>query len=609
METQLILPRRLRLESSTACQLRCPACPTAAGQTARHLGVGYLRLEDFKTIVDDNPWLSDIELSNWGEAFLNSELSAILAYACERDVALHLAGGVNLNDADEATLEAVVTYGLRKLCCSIDGATQETYSTYRVGGNLQQVIENIRTINRFKAHHGSAYPKLRWQFIAFGHNEHEIRRARAMARELDMEFVVKLSWGDLYTPAFSPVRNEKLVCRQTGLGVASRDEFRRRFGTDYVARDCCRDLWLMPQLNYDGRILGCAINHWGDYGNVLTEGLVAGLNSARLSYARDMLMGQAPPRDDIPCSGCKIYARMAETNNWITPDEVDPRYNTGRRFVFLEERLGRERARRVVAFLRQVKRSLKRPRIRRSGKTAGGALTGSTVYPLTIPIPRTDDARWKMHPILSRQTGGLELSVYAAEQLPGHLMHPPHVHQEEELLIVLAGEIEQILPELGHPENREALRVGPGQFTFFPTGFYHTHFTVSEGCSNYLICKWHGRAKPKRHQLLYGRFNALHHDRAEGGRDFSARVLFEGPTAYLRKLQCHVSTLAPGAGYEPHADPYDVLLVVLEGEVQTLGQACVPHHVVFYPAGQAHGIRNTGSRPAEYFVVEFHGAS
>jgi hypothetical protein len=87
---------------------------------------------------------------------------------------------------------------------------------------------------------------------------------------------------------------------------------------------------------------------------------------------------------------------------------------------------------------------------------------------------------------------------------------------------------------------------------------------------------------------------------------FSTRLVFEGPTRYLRKLQCHTTLLGPGAGYEPHSDKHDVCIVVLEEEVETLGQRIAPHGVIFCAAGEPHGMRNPGGATARYIVFEFH---
>lgn len=41
--------------------------------------------------------------------------------------------------------------------------------------------------------------------------------------------------------------------------------------------------------------------------------------------------------------------------------------------------------------------------------------------------------------------------------------------------------------------------------------------------------------------------------------------LFKQATNYLGLLTCHVTVLQPGAGYEPHTDPYDVIILLLAG--------------------------------------------
>jgi hypothetical protein len=68
-----------------------------------------------------------------------------------------------------------------------------------------------------------------------------------------------------------------------------------------------------------------------------------------------------------------------------------------------------------------------------------------------------------------------------------------------------------------------------------------------------------------------------------------------------------VTTLQPGAGYEPHVDAYDVGIVVLDGTIETLGERVEPHGVVYYAGGEPHGMHNPGDVPAVYLVFEFQG--
>jgi Cupin domain len=87
---------------------------------------------------------------------------------------------------------------------------------------------------------------------------------------------------------------------------------------------------------------------------------------------------------------------------------------------------------------------------------------------------------------------------------------------------------------------------------------------------------------------------------------FNVEVLFEGPTAFLGKLHAHVSELQPGAGYAPHADAHDVAIVVLSGRIETKRRRLKAPSVVYFAAGEPHGMKNSAAEPARHLVFEFH---
>jgi hypothetical protein len=210
-----------------------------------------------------------------------------------------------------------VKYQVRDITCSIDGASQETYQLYRVRGNFDTVIRNIERINHFKRIHRSEYPRLSWQFVVFGHNEHEIPIARAMAASLRMEFATKISWDD----KLSPIRDRKSVQTDTGEPALTREEYEELRGTAYM-RKICTQLWDNPQINWNGKNLGCCRNFWGDFGgNAFTDGLAACLTHEKMVYARGMLRGRNPARTDIPCSTCELFHSMQARGNWIARDD------------------------------------------------------------------------------------------------------------------------------------------------------------------------------------------------------------------------------------------------------------------------------------------------
>jgi MoaA/NifB/PqqE/SkfB family radical SAM enzyme len=312
-----VRPRRIRLEASSSCQLRCPSCPTTTRAAYPVIGSGWLTFSHFRALVDANPWLEEIELSNYGEMFLNPELLKIMEYAHDRGVTLTCDNGSNFNSVREDALEGLVRFRFRSITCSIDGASPATYGAYRIRGDFDRVIANIRRLNEYKERHRSELPFLTWQFVVFGHNEHELPLARQLAHELGMGFHGKLSWDS----EVSPIRDEAAVRRDLGVGAATRAEYRDVHGAGYLD-DVCRQLWDAPQINWDGKVLGCCRNYWGDFGaNALTDGLLPSINSEPLRVARRMLLGQEAARPDIPCTTCPVYIDRKRAGHWMAHDE------------------------------------------------------------------------------------------------------------------------------------------------------------------------------------------------------------------------------------------------------------------------------------------------
>lgn len=69
-ENKLELPKYIRLDASTICQLKCPACYMRKNPDLVKKGcrIGNLKFDNFKKLIDDNI-LEKIELSNSGEIF------------------------------------------------------------------------------------------------------------------------------------------------------------------------------------------------------------------------------------------------------------------------------------------------------------------------------------------------------------------------------------------------------------------------------------------------------------------------------------------------------------------------------------------------------------
>lgn len=217
----------------------------------------------------------------------------------------------------------------------------------------------------------------------------------------------------------------------------------------------------------------------------------------------------------------------------------------------------------------------------------------SRIHPLRLPLEPDEVTGWRPYQLFRGVTANVPwFKCHTSILSPGASPHEPHAHDDEVLLVVFSGEVELDIDD-------ETLPLGPGEFGHYPAGVSHTMRTTSSEPAQYVIFKWLGDEEPDNDgDTLPG---------ASFGTAGPKRMLFNQQTRWLRKLACHTTVLEPGEGYEPHADSYDVAIVMLEGEVETIGGRAAAHDIVFYLAGEEHGMRSVGDVPARYVVFEFHG--
>lgn len=294
------------IDLSTICQLRCVECSTSKGITHNGIvGKGQFHYDDFVRFVSNNPQVKRIEMSNWGEIFLNKDIADIIKFAYENRVTLYCGNGTNFNDVDDIVLEYLVKYKVEYLNISIDGACQETYSQYRIHGSLEKVLSNIKRLNYYKDLYNSEYPKLSWQFIIFGHNEHELPIVKELCKKYRMAFNPKLNYSN-----FSPVKDKEFVRRESGLGVADRAEYKEIHKKEYKAP--CYHCFVSPQINWNGKILGCSVNKWKTIGDINEMSISEWENSQYFKTLVGILFERKDCPNTIPCFYCPNYQKIKE---------------------------------------------------------------------------------------------------------------------------------------------------------------------------------------------------------------------------------------------------------------------------------------------------------
>lgn len=88
------------------------------------------------------------------------------------------------------------------------------------------------------------------------------------------------------------------------------------------------------------------------------------------------------------------------------------------------------------------------------------------------------------------------------------------------------------------------------------------------------------------------------------------RQFLRAPTATLKELELHVTSLNPGStSHPPHTHPNEEMVIIKEGTVEALvsgeWKRLGPGSVIFNASNDLHGLKNVGSTPAVYHVIDW----
>ena len=141
------LPVSISFEPTTSCNLRCPECPSGLRQFTRPTGM--LKRDFFTETIDDiHRHLLYLIFYFQGEPYLNTDFLEMVNYASKKGI--YTATSTNAHYLTDEAARKTVESGLDRLIISIDGTTQDVYQQYRVGGNLDKVLEGAKNIVKWK---------------------------------------------------------------------------------------------------------------------------------------------------------------------------------------------------------------------------------------------------------------------------------------------------------------------------------------------------------------------------------------------------------------------------------------------------------------------------
>jgi radical SAM protein with 4Fe4S-binding SPASM domain len=180
------LPISIAIEPTTSCNLRCPECPSGKREFTRPTGM--LTQNFFKQTIDAlyrNIYYLTFYFQ--GEPYLNPQFLDMVKYASQKNI--YTGTSTNAHYLNDENAKKTVESGLDRLIISIDGTTQETYQSYRIGGDLEKVIEGTKNIIKWKKQLRSKTPHVIFQFLVVKPNEHQTGEVQQLAKELGVDEV------------------------------------------------------------------------------------------------------------------------------------------------------------------------------------------------------------------------------------------------------------------------------------------------------------------------------------------------------------------------------------------------------------------------------------
>lgn len=178
--------KMVHLEITQRCQAACPMCDRNenGGRDNRHITNAELSLDDCKKIFPSE-FIKQLDAmymcGNLGDPIVARDTLEVFRYFREHNPNMWLSMNTNAGAKDEAWWRELAQVIGRMGCVifSVDGL-RDTNHLYR-----QNVIwDNVeRNMQAFIGAGGRA----RWDFIIFGHNEHQVDEAEELAKEWGVE--------------------------------------------------------------------------------------------------------------------------------------------------------------------------------------------------------------------------------------------------------------------------------------------------------------------------------------------------------------------------------------------------------------------------------------
>lgn len=297
------LPMTISLEPTTACNLKCPECPSGLRSFSRD--TGNLKTDFFKHTIDQlHHKLIYLIFYFQGEPYINPDFLKMVKYANEKG--LYTITSTNGHFLSPENCRKTIESGLDRIIISVDGTTQKTYESYRKEGSLEVVLQGARNLVNTRKEMNASTPHIIFQFLVVKPNEHQIPEIHALAKDIGID-EVKLKTAQIYDykdgNPLIPSIDQYSRYRKNADGT---------YGIKNELLNHCWKLWHACVITWNGLVVPCCFDKDATHrlGDLKSSSFQDVWNGDRYSDFRTILL---KGRDKIDicqnCTeGCKVWA-------------------------------------------------------------------------------------------------------------------------------------------------------------------------------------------------------------------------------------------------------------------------------------------------------------
>lgn len=273
-------PPNVQIEITSICNFRCIFCYQTDNEFNKRSGgfMGHMKFDVFKKIIDELEGnVQFLTLASRGEPLICKDFDKMIKYTKGKFLGLKINTNASLLTEDKA--KSILESDVCTLVISADAADEKNYSKYRVNGDLNKILANLKKFNQIKNHY---YPDskiiTRVSGVKFDKEQNYQKMKDFWGSMVDqVAFVNYLPWENAY------------------------DKKPNNLNTP------CSDLWRRMFIWWDGSVNPCDVDYKSSLkvSNVKNQTIKEIWNSKKYNNLREKHLNNQRQKINI-CSKCSL---------------------------------------------------------------------------------------------------------------------------------------------------------------------------------------------------------------------------------------------------------------------------------------------------------------